>query len=264
MRTFFIYLLFLPFITNCTSRIPEPITYPYSQQQKMQAPGHWEILARDLANRINNELILSGNIDTAVFVKPTCGDETTPCKANETSIFNEVFRDLLITGLYDYGIPTQSKTTSEAIEVLYKVQVVRHNSNRFRTMQPGILTALSAAVVVLRNAPGELIVLATGAAADIANTSYTSKGQYEVIISTSMIENDTYLFRASDIYYINDMDFYQYQENHTEAVTITLKAKNSSSASDMVQSGQPFPSPPAPTKQATHLEQPRIVEKDGS
>lgn len=229
----------------------------------MQASGHWEILARDLANRINNELILSDNIDTAVYVKPTCGDETTPCMANETSTFNEAFRDLLITGLYDYGIPTQSKRTSEAIEVLYKVQVVRHNSNRFRTMQPGILTALSAAVLVLRNAPGELIVLATGAAADIANTSYTSTGQYEVIITTSMVEDDTYLFRASDIYYINDKDFYQYQENHTETATINLKAKNSVSGRDMLQSSRPFPTPPDPPDQSKNPEQPQIIEEDG-
>lgn len=240
--------------------MPEPITYPYSQQQKMQASGHWEILARDLANRINNELILSDNIDTAVYVKPTCGDETTPCRANETSTFNEAFRDLLITGLYDYGIPTQSKTTSEAIEVLYKVQVVRHNSNRFRTMQPGILTALSAAVLVLRNAPGELMVLATGAAVDIANTSFASIGRYEVIITTSMVENDTYLFRASDIYYINDKDFYQYQENHTETATIKLKAKNSSLEKTVLHSGTPFPSPP---EQETPPEQPVTMEKDG-
>jgi len=241
-----LFLLFcLPLITSCSSRMPEPITYPYSQQKKMQASEHWEILAQDLANRINNELILNDNIETAVYVKPTCGDEITPCKANETSTFNEAFRDLLITGLYDYGIPTRSKSTPESIEVLYKVQVVRHNTNRARSLQPGLLTALSAAVVVLRNAPAELIILATGVAADIANSSYTANGHYEVIITTSMIENGKYLFRASDIYYINDKDFYQYQETHTEATPITLKSKNSPSGISVNMSKIPFPSPPA-------------------
>ncbi|MFT5727827.1 MAG: hypothetical protein ACI8PB_001969 [Desulforhopalus sp.] len=224
--------------------MPEPITYPYSQQKKMQASEHWKILAQDLANRINNELILSDNIETAVYVKPTCGDEITPCEANETSTFNEAFRDLLITSLYDYGVPTRSKSTPESIEVLYKVQVVRHNTKRMRTMQPGVLTTLSAAVVVLRNAPSELILLATGVAADIANSSYTANGHYEVIITTSMIENGKYLFRASDIYYINDKDFYQYQETHTETTPITLKSKNSSSDISVNISKNPFPSPP--------------------
>ena len=211
----------------------------------MQASEHWEILAGDLANRINNELILSDNIQTAVYVKPTCGDEATPCKANETSTFNEAFRDLLITGLYDFGIPTRSKSTPESIEVLYKVQMVRHNANRIRTMQPGILTTLSTAVVVLRNAPRELISLAIGVAADIVNTSYTANGHYEVIITTSMIEKGKYLFRASDIYYINDKDFYQYQETHTVTTPIILKSKNNSSGISFDVSRNPFPSPPA-------------------
>lgn len=245
MRLSLFVLFCLPLITSCSSRMPEPITYPYSQQKKMQASAHWEILAQDLANRINNELILSDNIETAVYVKPTCGDEVTPCEANETSTFNEAFRDLLITGLYDYGIPTRSQSTPESIEVLYKVQVVRHNTKRMRTLQPGILTALSAAVVVLRNAPSELVLLATGVAADVANTNYTTNGHYEVIITTSMIENGKYLFRASDIYYINDKDFFQYQETHTVTTPITLKSKNSSSGISVDISNNPFPSPPA-------------------
>lgn len=244
MRVTLFLLFFLPILTSCSSRLPEPISYPYSQQQKMQASGHWEVLAQDLANRINNELILNDNIETAVYVKPTCGDETTPCKANETSTFNEAFRDLLITSLYDFGIPTRSKPTPESIEVLYKVQVVRHNTNRMRSLQPGILTALSAAVVVLRNAPSELVILATGLAADIANTNYTANEHYEVIITTSMVENGEYLFRASDIYYINDKDFYQYQQTHSKTTSITLKSKNSSSGTDVDLTNEPFPSPP--------------------
>lgn len=262
MRLTLIFLLFLPLVTSCSSRLPEPITYPYSQQQKMQASEHWEILAQDLANRINNELILSDNIETAVYVKPTCGDEKTPCEANETSTFNEAFRDLLITGLYNYGIPTRSQPIPESIEVLYKVQVVKHNTDRMRTMQPGILTALSAAVVVLRNAPSELVILATGVAADIANTSYTANGNYEVIITTSMVENGKYLFRASDIYYINDKDFYQYQETHTQTTPITLKSKKSSSGTAVDITNTPFPSPP-PISATPMIEESTSTDKNG-
>ncbi|TKB11225.1 hypothetical protein [Desulforhopalus sp. IMCC35007] len=243
MRSFFILFLMLPFITDCSSRIPEAITYPYSQQKKMQASEHWELLAQDLANRINNELILKDKIDTSVYVKTTCGDEKTPCEANETSTFNEAFRDLLITGLYGYGIPTLREKQEEAIEVLYKVQVVRHNANRVRSLQPGLLTALSSAIVVLRNAPSELIVLAVGAGADVANTSFTSNGHYEVIITTSMVEKGQYLFRASDIYYINDKDFYQYQETHAQTTSIPMKTRN-------VQQKITFPSVAVPSSEA--------------
>jgi hypothetical protein len=36
-------------------------------------------------------------------------------------------------------------------------------------------------------------------------------GHYEVIITTSIINDNLYLMRKSDIYYINDTDFWQYQ-----------------------------------------------------
>lgn len=200
-------------IFGCASRIPEPISYQYSQQHKMQASHHWEILAADLANRINNQLILSDNIDTAVFVKETCGDEQTLCKDNETSPFNEAFRDLLITDLVNLGIPTRSQRDEDAIEIFYKVQPVRHDANRFRTLQPGVLTAISSAILVLRNAPSELLLLAGGVGADIANTNLTFSSNYEVIITTSMIQKKNYLFRSSDIYYINDRDIRHYQDS---------------------------------------------------
>lgn len=222
MRLLPVIICTLLIFSSCTGRIPTSTGYPYSQQQKMQASHHWDVLAHDLANRINNELILSGNIETAVFVKPTCGDESTPCKTNETSSFNEAFRDLFITNLVDYGIPTRNQLKEDTIEIQYKVQIVRHSSNRVRTIQPGVFTAISAAIVVLRNAPADLLVLAAGVMADVVNTNFTLTGHYEVIITTSMLSNDKYLFRASDIYYINDKDFYHYQKNMLQTKTIPL------------------------------------------
>jgi hypothetical protein len=216
-------LLFI-LLCSCTSRIPEPVSYLYSQQKKMQASSHWEVLAADLANRINKQLIITDNIDKAVFVKETCGDEAIPCQPHETSSFNEAFRDLLITNLFGYGVPTYSRPDEKTIAIQYKVQIVYHNTDRIRTLQPGILTSLSAAVMVLYNAPIELVVVASGMAADIANTSLVQNGHYEVIITTSMIQRDQYLFRASDIYYINDEDFFHYQENMPQTKTIMLSS----------------------------------------
>lgn len=226
MRSFAASILVFVLLCGCTSRIPEPISYPYSQQKKMQASSHWQVLAADLANRINKQLIITDNINKAVFVKETCGDEAIPCQPHETSSFNEAFRDLLITNLFGYGVPTNNRPDEKAITIDYKVQIVYNNSNRIRTLQPGILTGLSAAVMVLYNAPSELIILASGMAADIANTSLVQGGHYEVIITTSMVLKDRYLYRASDIYYINDEDFFHYQENMPQTKTIMLSAKN--------------------------------------
>jgi hypothetical protein len=219
----YLYLTVVIFLlVACGARIPDPIGYPYSQQQKMQASGHWEVLAKDLANRINNELIKSDNINKAIFVEETCGDEGQVCDPLQTSAFNEAFRDLLITSLVGFGIPTKNKPDEESIKILYKVQVVHHNTKRFRSLQPGLLTALSSAIVVLRNAPTNLVILATGVAIDVANSNLVISEQNEIIITTSMITDSKYLFRASDIYYINDKDFWHYQERPPQVTTIRL------------------------------------------
>lgn len=215
-------LLLVLFAGGCAARIPEPITYPYSQQQKMEASHHWRVLAADLADRINNELISTDNINQAVSVKETCGSDAHACAPNETSAFNEAFHDLLVTNLVGFGIPTKPKVDPESLEINYKVQTVRHNSERMRTLQPGILTGLSAAILVLRNAPAELVNIAIGSSLDVANANLTTYGHYEVIITTSVQKGNSYLFRASDIYYINDSDFWHYQQSFSRAKTLKI------------------------------------------
>ena len=188
----------------------------------MQAAHHWNVLAKDLSNKINNELIRSDFLETAVFVKETCGSESEPCKKEQTSEFNESFRDLLITELVNYGIPTSSIPDREAITINYKVQTVHHQTKRLRTLRPGLITAITTAISVLRNAPTELLAIAISAGVDYANTTYARTSNFEVIITTSMIFRQKYLFRSSDIYYINAKDYYHYQEDSRDVKTIQL------------------------------------------
>lgn len=239
-RLLFILLL-LSSIGGCASTIPEPISYPYSQQNKMQASRHWEVLAADLANRINNQLIITDNIDKAVFVKETCGNEALPCGESETGSFNEAFRDLLITYLVDFGIPTRNERAAEALDINYKVQVVRHNADRRRSLQPGLLSTLSAAIVVLRDAPANLVIMAAGAAADVANSSLVGHGHYEIIITTSIVKKQQYLFRSSDIYYINDKDFWHYLNRmpQTRVVKVSTNKKPAPTADPQVIQAMP-------------------------
>lgn len=228
-----LFICAIVLLNSCTGGIPDPIDFPNSQQQKMQASHHWEILAKDLANRINNELIISDNIESTVFVKQTCGNESKPCEPHQTSSFNEAFRDLLITNLVDFGIPTRNQLQEDSIEIQYKVQIVHHKANRIRTFEPGVLTAISAAIVVLRNAPAEFLILTAGVMADLANANLTQNGHYEIIITTSMVSQNKYLFRASDIYYINDKDFYHYRDvtGQTKTIQLATPAQKSPSTS---------------------------------
>ncbi|AGF78883.1 hypothetical protein UWK_02343 [Desulfocapsa sulfexigens DSM 10523] len=206
-------LLLVFFLCSC-SRIPQPASYAYSEQQKMQAAHHWDVLASDVANQINNRLIITDFVDKAVYVKTTCGDDASPCEQGQTTQFNEGFRDLLITRLVNFGVPTSLEKKVSDIEVNYKVQVVYHASNRY-TLPPGTLSVITAAISVLRHAPSTIQMLALAAGIDIANSAGPVNGHYEVIITTSMVADEQYLFRTSDIYYINDPDFWHYQNAPT-------------------------------------------------
>lgn len=218
-KAFYIFTLLL--LTGC-SRIPEPISYPYTQQAKMQAVHHWNVLANDVANRINNELIINDYMETPVYVKTTCGDEDSPCEPSETSSFNEAFRDLLLTELVSFGVPVQQQVTDDSIIVHYKVQIVYHKAIRIRTIKPGLITAIATGVMVFRDAPHQFRTIATAGLIDFMNQTAVMESSHEVVISTSMISRDKYLFRSSDIYYINDRDFMHYYESDDETLEIPL------------------------------------------
>lgn len=204
------------------ARIPQPATYSSTEQQKMQATHHWDVLANDVANQVNKTLLLHDYTSDPVFVRATCGSDNAPCNSGETSQFNEGFRDLLITQLVRFGVPTSAEENPKAIVVNYKVQVVYHRDNRHAARPPGILTALTTAISVLRHAPGEVQAIAAAGVLDMMNSATDDAGQYEIIITTSMITDNKYLFRTSDIYYINDLDFWHYQNNaETREIQIT-------------------------------------------
>jgi hypothetical protein len=212
MRAVPIFLLI--FLLGSCTRLPQPASYAFSEQQKMQAAHHWDVLANDVANQINNSLIINDYVDKLVYVKGTCGNDAVPCEQGQTTQFNEGFRDLLITRLVNYGVPTSNEKNPTDIVVDYKVQVIYHASNRY-SIPPGMLTALTAAITVLRGAPDSIKALAIAAGIDIANSTAPMIGHYEVIITTSMVSDKKYLFRTSDIYYINDPDFWHYQNPST-------------------------------------------------
>ena len=211
MRLFILVLVLLGSTISC-GRIPEPVGYDYDTQNKMQAGRHWDILAADTANEINKELILNEYINTPVFVRQTCGDENTPCGPDQTTVFNESFRDLLITELVRLGVPTSSVPSENAITVNYKAQTIYHHAYRLRTIKPGLITALATGIMVFRDAPTEILTIMMAGAVDYANMAYAHSGHFEVVITTSMIDKERYIYRNSSIYYINDKDSWHYQQ----------------------------------------------------
>lgn len=233
--------------TSC-SRVPEPATYDYTHQQKMQSGHHWDVLATDIATEINKALVLGGHVNAPVYVRPTCGSEDTPCTPAETSTFDEAFRDLLITRLVDLGVPTRSVPDPETIVVHYKAQPVYHHAYRMRTLKPGLLTSISAGIIVLRNAPWELATMAIAGGIDAINAAYTSLDRYEVVVTTSMIVKDRFLYRDTSIYYINSDDSWHY---NTAAKPAEIKLI---SGDQRAPTAPQEPDTPPAVPQAQHLE----------
>lgn len=234
MRLTLYATVFIMLMSGCAARIPEPVGYEYSTQQKLQAMYHWEVLAFDVANQINNELIRQDYINTPVFVKSTCGSEAEICKPNQTPPFNESFRDLLVTELVKLGVPTSNTINEETITVNYKSQLVYHSRNRLRTVKPGVITLVTGGIMVLRNTPTEIFAIGLAGMADLANTNAVRSSNHEVMITTSIVDRERYVFRQSDIYYINDVDFWHYFTDETEAgeieMTSTYFSKTSKAA----------------------------------
>lgn len=210
MRNLVLFFVCSLLVSGCI-RIPQPAGYAFSEQQKMQAAHHWDFLANDVADQINGKLIQQGYLDRAVYVQHSCG-EPDDCGPGETFPFDEGFNDLLTTQLVNFGIPTLAEQDEDCLVVKYKIQVLYHQANRYQWPRPGTISALTAGIMVFRNAPLEIAAVAAGAATDALWSTSVINGHYEVIVTTSITDENLYVMRKSDIYYINDPDFWHYQQ----------------------------------------------------
>ncbi len=220
-------LVMLFFMFGCYTQNPKPATYRYSTQQKMQAAYHWDVLAEDVAVQIAETLEKWGYLNQPVYVRPACGAPTRVCVPHYETPFGEGFHDLLLTQLVNYGLKVSVKPDG-ALIVTNKVQLVYHRSDRIaRTSRPGLISAVSALAgtwaMVIRDAQlhgGSIAETAAWAGAgltggilyDVTSGMFTKGMPHsEVLITTSIKDYDRYLMRKTDIYYINDADYWHYK-----------------------------------------------------
>lgn len=185
-----------------TSQAPIATTYPYSEQQKMQAAHHWDVLAQHQATLLmENELLLA----RPLYVSEAQGN----------SDFNRAFSNLLTSQLVGKGAHVQAHERNAAT-VSYTVQVVEHKDRGFIRKPYGAWTTLAAGIAVATipynqwNEPA-LALIPAAAAVDIFSGSWTSGSDHEVIITTQVTENGRIIHSSSNMYYINggDRDHYE-------------------------------------------------------
>jgi len=214
------------FIFGCYTQTPRPAAYDYSTQNKMQAAYHWSVLADDVAKQIKINLANRDSLTQPIYVEPACGAPLAPCQPHEESPFGQGFRDLLLTHLVKLGLTAIDEIEDGALFVSNKVQVVYHKEERPTRRYPGgivsgIATTIAGAILVLRDAyeygsvgPQSvalgLSVIGGGVWYDVTDGMFNKIPHTEVIITTSIKNYNAYLMRKTDIYYINDEDYWHY------------------------------------------------------
>ena len=185
---------------------------PFSSQEKMDSGSQWNVLANHVADRINKELMRQQSLGASIYVRHSCGTPNKCGGPNQTFPFDEGFNDLLTTQLVNFGIDTVLAPENATLTVEYKVQAVYHPSEyrNWTWPKPGVLIALAAGIVVFEDAPWEIIAAAT--AIETFRNNYQGSGHYEVIITTSIVDKKRYVMRFSDIYYINNSEFWHYRQ----------------------------------------------------
>ena len=203
-----------PLWVACTHlNVPRADSYPETSQQKARAVHHWDVLADDVAQRIQTKTTQTGAAEPAVP-----GYHLLPATV---SPFHRAFADLLLTRLVNRDVPmsTVPKVGDAPAGIIrFDVQVVQHGSMGFNT--PAMpLTVLASGLSVLRNfwlnPPTELGGAALGVAAavamDVADLSISGRAmggptRTELLVSTTVEHGQRIVARTSDIYYIDPDD----------------------------------------------------------
>ncbi|MDW5375703.1 hypothetical protein R6258_02110 [Halomonas sp. HP20-15] len=195
-----------------TSQAPMAKTYPYSEQQKMQAAHHWDVLAEYEAAGILRSSALRGR---SLFLNPTHGE----------SPFARSFDDLLTSQLVSNGALVRTDPINAA-QIDYRVQVVEHKGRDFIREPMGTWTALSAGIAVATwpvnhwSEPA-LALIPAAALVDAFSGSWESVSPQEVIITTQVSENNRILYSSSNIYYINAGDADHYRNDASRLLPVT-------------------------------------------
>jgi hypothetical protein len=191
-------------------------TYPVTFQKKMQAAQHWDVLTEDVANRLRDALIGSGEQGRSIslYIQPP----------KYGSHFGEAFHNLLITHLMERGFSITENPAS-GLPLTYDVQVVSHKDRGFIRPMPGLFTALASSVFVLREVAAESSTSAwmLGAVGVDVMTGYiTDNPNNEIIVTTSVMSGDRYVARVRDIYYISDNNVGQYIAQEPEPMNTRI------------------------------------------
>lgn len=199
-------------VTAVGCAAPQPVAenFPISYQKVARTAKHWDIVADDVVSQTAGVLASAQELQgRGVFVPPTA----------RNTVFDATLRDFLINRMVDRGVPVSvcpvggaGMISNPDVNVRYETRIIGHaDISHYR---PGLLTALAGGIFVGRSiseanvhpdtvgvASFGLLALADAAAGYVAKPTHT-----ELVITTTIAENNRFLMRRSDVYYVPDGD----------------------------------------------------------
>ena len=199
-------LLCFPLVAGCSqlAGMPSAEPFPDASLRKAKSAEHWNVIAGDVASQtagLRNRPELQGK---PLYVSPS----------GDNSDFSRGFQSMLISKLVNGGMNVATRPEG-ALQVTYEAQVVRHLAGQ-GDYQPGTVAALAGGILVAREiAIGSasstakavgVSALIAGADLLVAHAKLHSATNTEVIVTTSLIDNNRYLMRKTDVYYVEDAE----------------------------------------------------------
>ena len=188
-----------------TAQTPVATGYPLTTQQKMQAMHHWDRLAEHVASQASLALDhFMPDSKAGVYIAPA---GNTP--------FAKSYREALITHFVAYGIPVAFSPEGNAVlEVSSELvnhgrKLVKTDSGAYRTLEPGFRQE--------KDGEGEYKRLPLVA----GESGYFDDGQptTEMQVNTSLIFQNSYLYRNSSIFYVDSAEWRHYRHQAPQGST---------------------------------------------
>lgn|SRR5574337_293994 len=207
------YAVIVPVIAalvGCASPAPVAQNFPLSYQKVARTAHHWDVVADD---------VVAQTLDAIGRMPQLQGRNIIVTQPRNTA-FNAAFREFMITHLVgsgaQVGVCRTARTSGRGfqaegadVEVHYDTRLIVHG-NDTPNYVPGRFTALAAGVAVIRNAwlddEVNAAVLAAGAATDLGLGHFARPTRTEIIVTTSITEQNRFVGRKSDVYYVPDAD----------------------------------------------------------
>lgn len=197
-------------VIGCASPAPVAQNFPLSYQKVARTAHHWDVVADDVVAQTLQSIAERDQFKGRGIV-------VTPSR---NTAFNTAFREFMITHLVNGGAQVAVckadisagrgfLNEGPSVEVQYDSQLIVHGDDT-PNYGPGRLTALAAGVAVVRNAvfgdETNVALLTAGALADFGLGHVAKPTRTEIVITTSITDQNRFVTRRSDIYYVPDAD----------------------------------------------------------